>query len=257
MPIRSAHRAIHTILIADPESPTRIGLHTILAAEPGLNVRPPVSSVTELLAEVDRCQPALVLMGTRLSDGDGIETCRVLLSRCPALRIVFVANAASAQLLLHAVQAGATGFILKTIHPSRLSGVVAQVLDGEPAFDHDLMSTALKWMGRQAESPQGLAPHLSPRHQQILPMLSEGLTNKEIGLQLKLSEKTVKNYLADLFDRLHMTRRSQVAAWFIGQSVQSLPTANPSMMPGKIWGRTRPRAHSQEEPLHVHHSAYL
>lgn len=257
MPARPTHRAIHTILIADSELPTRIGLHTILEAQPGLNVRPPVSTAMELQTEADRWRPDLVLMGTRFSDGDGIEACRALLGRCPDLHIVFVTNAASAQLLLHAVQAGAMGFILKTIPPSKLPGVVAQVLDGEPAFDHDLMSTALKWMGRQAESPQGLAPHLSPRHQQILPLLSQGLTNKEIGLQLKLSEKTVKNYLADLFDRLHMTRRSQVAAWFTSQSAEPPPTAKTSMMAEKIWGRTRPRTRGREEPLHVHHSAYL
>ncbi|MDO9118426.1 MAG: response regulator transcription factor [Nitrospira sp.] len=256
MPIRPAPRAARTILIADSELPTRMGLHTILAALPGLNVLFPVSSATELLTDAGRWRPDLVLMGTRFSDGDGIETCRALLSRCPDLRIVFVANAATAQLLLHTMQAGAMGFILKTFHPSRLSGVVTQVLAGKPAFDYDLMSTALKWMGQQAESPQGLAPHLSPRHQQILPLLSEGLTNKEIGAQLNLSEKTVKNYLADLFDRLHMSRRSQVAAWFINRTVQHIPPPYTSMAAETIRGRTRSRSLIQEELLHAHNSAY-
>lgn len=256
MPTRPPHSATHTIVIAEPELPTRLGLHAILTGQPGLHLPRPVSTATELLTAVSQYRPDAVLMGMWFSDGDGIDLCRTLLGRYPNMHVLFVANTANAQLLVHAVRAGALGFILKTIPLAQVPGIVAQALAGEPAFDQDLMSTALKWIGRQAESPQGLGPHLSPRHQQILPLLSDGLTNKEIGTQLSLSEKTVKNYLADLFDRLHMTRRSQVAAWFIGQTIQQMPPLNTSMMAEKIWKRTRPRSLSQEEPLHAHHSAY-
>lgn len=223
MPTRRSHSATHTIVIAERELPTRLGLHAILTGQPGLHLPPPVSTATELLTAVDRYHPDAVLMGIWFSDGNGIDLCRTLLSRYPNMRVLLVADTANAQLLTHAVQAGALGFILQTIPPAQIPGIVAQALAGEPTFDHDLVSTALKWIGRQAESPQGLHPQLSPRHQQILPLLSDGLTNKEIGLQLNLSEKTVKNYLADLFDRLRMTRRSQVAAWFINHTVGQPP----------------------------------
>lgn len=210
--------ATYSILIADRKLPTRIGNHALLTDQPGLYLLPPVSTGAELLKGMDRYRPDALLMGAWFQDGDGIALCRILLSRYSDLRVIFVANEANAPLVLHAVQAGASGFILKTIHPARLFAIVAQVLDGQPAFDHDLVSTAMRWMGRRSDSPAGMNPHLSPRHQQILPLLSGGLTNKEIGRQLNLSEKTVKNYLADLFDRLHMTRRPRVAAWFIGQT---------------------------------------
>ncbi len=238
--------------------PTRLGLHAILTHQPDLRLPPPASTAAELLAAVDRYHPDAVLMGTWFSDGNGIDLCRTLLSRHPNMRVLFVANTADAQLLMHAVQAGALGCILKTIPPAQVPGVVAQVLAGKPSFDHDLMSTAQKWMGQQPEFQQGLALHLSPRHQQILPLLSEGLTNKEIGAQLNLSEKTVKNYLADLFDRLHMSRRSQVAAWFINHTVQRIPSPDTSMTAEMVWEWTRTRSRSliQEEPLHAHNSAY-
>lgn len=260
MPTRPSRRAPHTIVIAERELPTRLGLHAILTHQPDLHLPPPVSTAAELLAAADRYHPDAVLMGTWFSDGNGIDLCRTLLSQRPNMRVLFVADTADAQLLMHAVQAGALGCILKTIPPAQVPGIVAQTLAGEPSFDHDLMSTALKWIGRQTESPQEPAPHLSPRHQQILPLLSEGLTNKEIGRQLNLSEKTVKNYLADLFDRLHMTRRSQVAAWFINHTVQQIPSPDTSMTAEMVWEWTRTRTRSrsliQEEPLHAHHSAY-
>lgn len=223
MPTHPSRSTTHTIVIAERDLPTRLGLHSILTEQPGLQLPPPVSTAAELLTAIDHVHPDLVLMGTGFSDGDGIDLCRILLSRHPSLRVVFVATSANAKLVMHAIQAGALGFILKTILPNQVPGIVAQVLDGASAFDPALMSTALKWIGRQVESPQGLNPHLSPRQRQILPLLGDGLTNKEIGTQLRLSEKTVKNYLADLFDRLHMTRRSQVAAWFIRHSFRQLP----------------------------------
>lgn len=251
------HTFPRTVLIADRELPIRTGLRTILADEPGLIVPATASTITELTALAGQHPAALILMDTRFSDGDGIETCRTLLSQHHRLRVLFFTGTAPPHTILQAVDAGATGFLLKSIARTALLSNIRHMLTGQTAFDPILMSTALKWLGEQQRLTRAPLPQLSPRHQQILPLLSEGLTNKEIGVQLNLSEKTVKNYLADLFDRLHMTRRSQVAAWFIGQSVQSLPTANPSMMPEKIWGHTRPRTHSQEEPLHVHHSAYL
>lgn len=256
MPTRLPDNATHTIVIADRELPTRLGLHAILTGQRGLHLLPPVSTAAELLTAVDHYHPDAVLMGTEFSDGNGIDLCRTLISRHPNMRVLFVATTASAPLLMHAVQAGALGFILKTIPLCQIPGIVAQALAGEPTFDHNLIRAALKWVGQRAESPQGLNPQLSPRHQQMLPLLSDGLTNKEIGTQLNLSEKTVKNYLADLFERLHMTRRSQVAAWFIGQAGRPLPSHEASAMAEKIRGCTRPRSLSHEERVHVHDSPH-
>lgn len=157
---------------------------------------------------------------------------------------------------MRAVDAGATGFLIKSIAQTDLLTGIRQMLTGQTAYDPALMGTALKWIGTQQRSAGGPLPQLSPRHQQILPLLSAGLTNKEISVQLNLSEKTVKNYLADLFDRLQMSRRAQVAAWFISQSAQPLPSRDFPAMAEKTWGRTRTRTHRQEEPLHAHHSAY-
>ena len=147
MPTRPSHSATHTIVIAERELPTRLGLHAILTGQPGLHLPPPVATAIELLTAVDRYHPDAVLMGTWFSDGNGIDLCRTLLRRYPNMRVLLVADTANAQLLMHAVQVGALGFILKTIPPAQVSGIVAQALAGKPTFDHDLVSTALKWIG--------------------------------------------------------------------------------------------------------------
>ncbi|MEQ1794138.1 MAG: response regulator transcription factor [Nitrospira sp.] len=248
----------HTVLIASRELPIRIGLLTILANEAGLFMPPPAATVSELTTMASKHRTALIVMDVQFpdSDGDGIDACRRLLSQHPTLRVLFFASEATPQLIMRAVDAGAAGFLLKAASQTELLTGIRQLLAGQSVFDPTLMSQTLKWMREQEHSNEIPLPRLSPRHQQILPLLSEGLTNKEISFTLNLSEKTVKNYLADLFDRLQMSRRAQVAAWFISHSVRQLPSHDTSIAAEQIWGTTRTRALSQEEPTHAHHSSY-
>lgn len=256
MPIPPPDGTTRPIVIADRELPIRVGLLTILDGEPGVNIPAPISTLDELTTMADRHRKALILMDTQFPDGDGIDACRDLLSRHHELRVMFFANSATPQTFMRAIEAGATGFLMKSIAQTDLLAGIRQMLSGQAVFDPALMGTALKWIGAQQRSAGIPPPQLSPRHQQILPLLSEGLTNKEISSQLNLSEKTVKNYLADLFDRLQMSRRAQVAAWFISQTAHQLPSRDSSAIAEKIWEHTQARSHGTEEPLHAYYSPY-
>lgn len=245
-----------TVLIADRELPIRVGLLAILSGEPDLLVPAPASTIKELTALANQHRAALILMDTTFADGDGIEACRTLLSRHPGLRMLFFANSVTPHIALQAIDAGATGFFTKRVAQGELLAGIRQILAGQSAFDPTLMSATIKWMREQQKSVARPLPQLSPRHQQILPLLSKGLTNKEISTQLNLSEKTVKNYLADLFDRLQMSRRAQVAAWFISQSVQRTLPSDTSRQAGTL-RRHRPAwSLNTEELLHAYHSSY-
>lgn len=245
-----------TVLIANREFPVRVGLFTILAKEPGLRVPAPVSTIAELTAIAHKHPTALIVMDVQFPDGDGTDACRRLLSQHPTLRVLFFASDATPQIIMQAVDAGAAGFLLKSVSQTELLTGIRQLLAGQSVFDPTLMSQTLKWMREQERSNEIPLPHLSPRHQQILPLLSEGLTNKEISFKLDLSEKTVKNYLADLFDRLQMSRRAQVAAWFISHTVRQVPSHDTSIAAEKIWGQIRTHPLSLQESLHAHHSPY-
>lgn len=245
-----------TVLIADRELPIRAGLLTILADEPNLIVPPPASTISDLMAMARRQPSALIVMDTQFADGDGGDACRTLLSQHPGLRVLFLANHATPQHFMQAIDAGATGFLLKQVSRTELLGSIRLMLAGQSSFDPTLISATLKWIGEQQRSLATPLPRLSPRHQQMLPLLSEGLTNKEISTQLNLSEKTIKNYLADLFDRLQMSRRTQVAAWFISQSAQQLPRYDLPWSTLKIGKHRRNRALTIKESLHANSSRY-
>lgn len=208
-----------TIAIADREFLFRTGLQTILSQDTPLTILPPVSTIAELRVAVSCHRPSLILMSPAFPDGDGIAACRTLRARHPSLRILFFAHASAAELVRRAVDAGAQGFLLKTISRAALKEAVYRSLSGHPTLDPSLNTAFPPSTGPRPNGPHRM---LSPRQRQILPLLSEGLTNREIGTHLRLSEKTVKNYLADLFDRLQMTRRAQVAAWYTGRTPTAL-----------------------------------
>lgn len=254
--LHPSYGTARTIIIADRELPVRVGLLTILEREPGVSVPAPVSTIEALTVLANRHCDALILMDTQFPDGDGIDACRTLLSRHHGLRLMFFANSATPQTFMRAVDAGATGFLSKSVSQTDLLAGVRQMLAGQTVYDPTLVGTALKWIGHQQRSTGIPLPQLSPRHQQILPLLSEGLTNREISTQLNLSEKTVKNYLADLFDRLQMSRRAQVAAWFISHTAHQPASRGSAALAEKIWEHNRVRPQSREEPLDACYSGY-
>ena len=131
MSSRPSYGTIRTIVIADRELPIRVGLLTILDGEPGVSIPSPVSTLEELATMADRHREALVLMDTQFPDGDGIDACRDLLSRHHTLRVMFFANSATPQTFMRAVDAGATGFLIKSITQTDLLAGIRQMLNGQ------------------------------------------------------------------------------------------------------------------------------
>ena len=119
--------------------------------------------------------------------------------------------------MLEAILSGAQGYLLKDIASAALVRAIKTVASGQALMDPRLTTHTLSWLkSLSAESGPSKRSLLSPQEQRILPLVAEGLTNKEIALRLDLSEKTVKNYLANIYSKLHIGRRSQVAAMYAG-----------------------------------------
>jgi DNA-binding NarL/FixJ family response regulator len=113
--------------------------------------------------------------------------------------------------------AGAQGYLLKEIDSSALIGAIEAVSEGQSILDPSVTQRALAWIKECGKSPKAMsgAEPLSPQEERVLALVAEGKTNKEIAISLRLSDKTVKNYLANVFQKLHLTRRTQAAAFFI------------------------------------------
>jgi len=205
------------LLIVDDHEVVRIGLGAVLGLTPGIKVVGQAAGKDEARQLSLRLKPDVVLMDIRLPDGSGIDLARDILSACPDTRVLFLTSFADDHTVLEAILSGAQGYVLKDIASDALVRAIKSVAAGQPLMDPRLTKYTIQWI-KQTAMTAGTSkrPLLSPQEQRLLPLVAEGLTNKEIATQLKLSEKTVKNYLANIYSKLQIGRRSQVAAFYAG-----------------------------------------
>lgn len=171
------------------------------------------------VVESCRLKPDVVLMDVRLSDGSGVDACRVIRDSCPATRVLFLSSYEDDEAVLAAVFGGASGYLLKQITAEGLMLAIRAVAQGQSILDPAITQPVLTRMRLQKE--QALEPQrttLSVQQQRVLALIAEGKTNKEIGSSLELSDKTVKNYVRFIFQKMKVTRRGQAAAMFIRDS---------------------------------------
>jgi DNA-binding NarL/FixJ family response regulator len=164
-----------------------------------------------------RLNPDVVLLDIRLPDGSGVDAAREILAKCPDTRVLFLTSFADDHTVLEAILSGAQGYILKDIASNALVRAIRTVVSGQALIDPRLTKHTLEWLRNVYSEPgQSKRPLLSPQEQRLLPLVAKGLTNKEIANDLRLSEKTVKNYLANIYSKLNIGRRSQIAAFYAG-----------------------------------------
>ncbi len=203
------------LLLVDDHEVVRVGLRTVLHGNHGITVVGEVGSKAASVQAAKRLRPDIVLMDVRLPDGSGVEACRAILASLPTTRIIFLTSYADEESVLAAVLAGAHGYVLKSIDSSLLIRSIRAVSNGQSILNPALTQQARNWI--KAGPDQGglvRGQSLSPQEERVLALVAEGLTNKEIATTMKLSDKTVKNYLANMFQKLHISRRSQAAALF-------------------------------------------
>ncbi|KAB8165771.1 response regulator [Streptomyces sp. 3MP-14] len=203
------------VFLLDDHEVVRRGVHDLLDAEPDMTVVGEASSAAEALARGPALRPDVAILDVRLSDGDGISVCRELRSRLPELVCLMLTSFDDDDALLDAIMAGAAGYVLKQIKGSDLIAAVRTVASGQsmldPATTARLM-TSLRTESAPAASPQEEAlATLTAREREVLELIGEGLTNRQIGARLYLSEKTVKNHISRLLGKLGVERRVQAA----------------------------------------------
>lgn len=212
------------LLIVDDHEVVRIGLSAVLNLTPGMKVVGQAKSKADAVAQCRRAQPDVVLLDIRLPDGSGIDAARDILSIHPETRVLFLTSFADEHTVLEAILSGAQGYLLKDIASAALVRAIKTVAAGQPLMDPRLTTHTLSWLKNlSAGAGPSKRSLLSPQEQRILPLVAEGLTNKEIAQRLELSEKTVKNYLANMYSKLQIGRRSQVAAMYAGSFKGSVP----------------------------------
>jgi DNA-binding NarL/FixJ family response regulator len=201
----------------DDHEVVRIGLCAVLNLTPGMKVVGQGSRMKDATKLCFRLQPDLVLLDIRLPDGSGVDAAREILAQCPRTRVLFLTSFADEHTVLEAILAGGHGYTLKDIASQALIRAIRAVAAGQVHIDQRLTGQTLGWLKNMYRQPgHTKRPLLSPQEQRLLPLVAQGLTNKEIAQDLRLSEKTIKNYLANIYTKLNIGRRSQIAAFYAG-----------------------------------------
>ncbi|MEW6543399.1 MAG: response regulator transcription factor [Nitrospirota bacterium] len=216
------------VLLVDDHAIVRVGLRTALSRAKSIEVVGEAGTAADAVAEACRLKPDVVLMDVRLPDGSGIEACREIQARCADCRVLFLTSYSDEDAVTASIFAGAHGYLLKEIGVESLIRAVETVAAGQSILDPSLAQRALarvKSLSEQAaqgkkKEEEEEEEQLSAQEQRVLALVAKGKTNKEIAAALGLSDKTVKNYLSHVFQKLQVTRRSQAVALFVKKSGQ-------------------------------------
>jgi DNA-binding NarL/FixJ family response regulator len=204
-------RVIRVFLLDDHEI-VRRGVRELLEAEDDIDVVGEADTVERALARVPAVRPDVAILDVRLPDGDGITVCRELRSMSGDIACLMLTSFSDDEALTQAVLAGASGYLLKQIRGTDIVDAVRRVAAGGSLLDPALTERVAARMRNPPAEDERLA-RLTRQERKILVLIADGLTNRQIGEEMHLAEKTVKNYVSNLLAKLGMERRTQAAVF--------------------------------------------
>jgi two-component system, NarL family, response regulator DevR len=206
------------VLLVDDHEVVRTGLKFILGAAEDLAVVGEAETVKQAVREALRTRPDVAVMDLRLADGSGIEATREIRSRCPDTQVLVLTTFADDEALFAAIMAGAAGYVLKQIKGEELVRGIRAVAAGQSLLDPAVTRSVLDRLRKGKALKDEKLALLSPQEERVLALVAEGKTNGEIGAELALAEKTVKNYVSSILSKLDVARRAQAAAYLARRS---------------------------------------
>lgn len=207
----SGERKIRVLLVDDHEV-VRIGLKALLQRATDLELAGEAGSAAGALAACAELRPDVVVMDVRMPGGSGIEACREIRANFPETRVLMLTSYPDEEAVLASVMAGASGYVLKEIGSGELLSGIRAVAAGRSLLDPQVAAIVLDQVRRRAE-PQH--PPLTEQERRILSLIAEGKTNREIAAEIFLSEKTVRNYVSLLLEKLNLHNRAEAAAFAV------------------------------------------
>jgi len=200
------------VFLLDDHEIVRRGIADLLETEPDIVVVGEAGTAAEALRRIPAAQPDVAVLDARLPDGSGIDVCRDIRSSQPSVRCLILTSYDDEDAIFAAVMAGASGYLLKQIRGTSLVDAIRQVAAGKSLLDPSVTERLLARLRDGQPRDERLAS-LTEREREILNLIAEGLTNRQIGERLFLAEKTVKNYVSALLAKLGLQRRTQAAVY--------------------------------------------
>ena len=202
------------VMLVDDHEVVRQGLRALLEAEEDIEVVTEAGSGPAAVSLASAHQPDVVVMDVRMPEGSGIEACRAIRDERPGTQVIMLTSFSDDEALFNSIMAGAAGFVLKQIRGRDLLDAIRTVGAGKSLLDPAVTQRVLERLRKAKfdEKDPKLA-RLSPQEERILDMIGEGLTNREIAERIHLSDKTVKNYVSTILQKLEVARRAEAASY--------------------------------------------
>ncbi len=212
------------VLLVDDHEIVRQGLRALLEAEGDIVVVAEADSGTSAVSLASTHRPDVVVMDVRMPGGSGVEACRAIRDERPDAQVIMLTSFSDDEALFNSIMAGAAGFVLKQIRGRDLVDAIRTVGAGKSLLDPDVTKRVLERLRKAKfdERDPKLA-RLSAQEERILDMIGEGLTNREIAERIHLSDKTVKNYVSTILQKLDVARRAEAASYVARVRAQERP----------------------------------
>ena len=202
-----------TVFLVDDHEIVRRGIADLISTQDDLQVVGEAGTVRQAFGRIAATMPDVAVLDVRLPDGSGVDLCREIRSRLPSVACLILTAYDDDSAVSAAVLAGAAGYILKDVGGPRLVDVIRSVAAGRRLVDDAVVRRATEQIRRRADDTDPRLGSLGLRERQILRLIADGLTNRQIGEELGLAEKTVKNYVSSLLSKLGLERRTQAAVF--------------------------------------------
>jgi len=204
------------LLIVDDHEVVRLGLRAAFELEPDINVVGEASNGAEALAKMSVLAPQLILMDVRMERMSGIEACREIKSLYPDVSILMITSYTDNEAVLASMLAGASGYLLKNLSRAELLRSIRLVASGQSLLDPELVKQATSRLTALASSgSQTQRGELTEREREVLVLIARGYTNKQIANTLIVTEKTARNHVSHILEKLGLARRSEAAAFAV------------------------------------------
>lgn len=202
------------VMLVDDHEVVRQGLRALLRAQDDIEVVAEADSGQSAVALAKIHRPDVVVMDVRMPEGSGVEACRAIRDDNPGTQVIMLTSYSDDEALFNSIMAGAAGFVLKQIRGHDLVDAIRTVGRGDSLLDPGVTKRVLERLRKaKFEDKDPKLARLSPQEERILEMIGEGLTNRQIAERVHLSDKTVKNYVSSILQKLEVARRAEAASY--------------------------------------------
>jgi DNA-binding NarL/FixJ family response regulator len=217
------------VLLVDDHALFRRGIASIVAAERGFQVVGEAANGLEALDRARELMPDVILMDIFMPGANGLEATRWIKEALPYVKIVMLTVSEEDQNLFEAIKSGAQGYLLKKIEPQELFAMLKGVIQGDAPISRAMAGKILGEFARQARRAAATplpGADLSPREKEVLELVTQGKSNKEIAAALAIAENTVKNHLKNILEKLHLENRVQAATFALREGLIPKPSGS-------------------------------